>query len=201
MAFQRVPDTVAITLVFEQNDENVVNTVHAERLGGYDLGQVQALANTIDNAVGAHIRPEMVQDVNYLRTEVRGLNSINDFFDVDGTNGGQGALLGPGLPNNVTLSIKRASGQTGRSARGRVYFVGLAASELETNENIIDAVAVVNKVLAWDEIRGAIVLGGWLPVIVSRFTGGAQRAEGVTFPWLSTAAVDGNVDSQRGRLA
>jgi len=200
MAFQRVPDTASVTLVFLQNGENLINTVHASKLGGYDLSQIAFLANAIDNNVAVDMRPEMVADSSYVRTEVRGLNSENDFLDLDGTNAGPGAILGPGLPNNVTLSIKRASGVTGRSARGRVYFVGLAASELDANENVLDATAAANKAIAWDQIRVTIASAGWLPVIVSRFTGGAQRAEGVTFPWLSTVAVNANIDSQRGRL-
>ena len=201
MAFQRVPDTAAVTLVFEQNNENLVNTVHAQKLGGYTAAEISSLANSVDNSVATNLRPEMVVDSVYLRTEVRGLDLENDFLAIDGTNGGTGAIAGPGLPNNVTLSIKRASAVTGRSARGRVYFVGMPSAQLTGNENQWDSVAVQNKQIAWEALRITIVNAGWTPVIVSRFANGLQRVEGVVFAWISTLAVNDNVDSQRGRLA
>ena len=201
MAFQSVPNTAEITFVCEQNDEAVVNTIHAEKLGGYSGADIIALADTMDLAFSNHIKTQMVQDVLYLRTEVRGLNSVNDFLALNNDNTGQGTILGPGLPNNVTLSLKKSSALTGRSARGRLFWIGLAASELETNENLVDSNVAANKAIALQAVRGDIVAAGWDPVIVSRFSEGVQRAFGVTFEWLTTVAVNNEVDSQRGRLA
>lgn len=200
MAFQSVPETAEITFVYQQNVKNVVNTVHAVRSGGYTEAQITALATVMDLAAASELIPAMVADAAYLRVEVRGLENENDFLAFGATSADVGALTGPGLPNNVTLSIKRASTKTGRSARGRWYFVGLAASDLLGNENRVDETAVLAKIAAVEGIRTAILDGNWTPVIVSRFTGGSQRAEGKTFDWVSTVAVDGNVDSMRGRL-
>jgi hypothetical protein len=200
MAFQSVPNTAEITFVFSLNGKNVVNTIHAERLGGYDAPQITTLAAAMDTAANTFLKPQMVIDAQYLRVEVRGLDSENDFAASNDTNTGQGAIVGPGLPGNVTLSVKRSSVLTGRSARGRWYYVGLASGELTANENFLDANVALNKAIAVDGLRARIVIEGWVPVIVSRFTGGVKRTFGATFEWVATTVVNNDVDSQRGRL-
>ena len=201
MAFQRVPNTAEITFVYQQNLQPVVNTTHAVRAGGYNGAQIINLAAAMDAVAVSNLRPAMVTDAFYLRAEIRGLDQENDLAASNADGAGAGALLGPGLPNNVTLSIKRASPFTGRSARGRWFWVGLAAAQLSGNENEVDEQAVLDAQFAVDAVRLAIQAEGWSPVIVSRFTNKLQRAEGVTFNWVDTVAVNGSVDSQRGRLA
>lgn len=200
MAFQAVPDTAEITIIYTQNLETVTNTIHAEKPGGYDQAAIDALALSVDDDVGLNLLPLMTLDCLYLRTEVRGLAVENDLFASNNDSSGPGLDAVEGLPNNVTLSLKKESGFTGRSARGRWYFIGLPLNELSTNENQWAQTAVDNAVIAVQGIRIGIQVGPWTPVIVSRFTGGLPRAVGVTFPWVNTTAVNRNVDSQRGRL-
>jgi hypothetical protein len=200
MAFQRVPDTVAVTIVYTQNLEVITNTFNCEKLGGYTLSEISILANLIDSSVATNLLPIMTADCQYLRTEVRGLDQENDIEDADGTNAGPGLDAVEGLPNNVTLSLKKGSGFTGRSARGRWYFVGFPVNALADNENQWTQTEVDSAVIAVEAIRNDVLGGAFTPVIVSRFTNGALRAEGITFDWISTVAVDRNVDSQRGRL-
>lgn len=200
MAFQPVPDTVEVTLVFTQNLENLTNSFHAELAGGYVLADLITLAAAVDTLVVSEILPIISQDCLYVRTEVRGLAVPNDLFVENGAGTGTGGVLTEGLPNNVTLSLKKISGFTGRSARGRWYAIGMSVNHLDTNENQIIQARVDDWVAALEGLRGGIVAGAFTPVIVSRFTAGAQRPTGVTFDWLGTVAVNRNVDSQRGRL-
>lgn len=200
MAFQPVPDTAEVTIVMVQNLEFITNTFHAEKPGGYTLAEISALANLVDASFATHFLPIMSLDCTYLRTEVRGLATENDLFDVDGTNSGMGQILVEGLPNNCTLSIKKQSGFTGRSARGRWYFCGFSVNALENNENQWKLPETDSAVIALESLRGDVLAGPWTPVIVSRFTGGLPRAFGETFDWISSVAVNTNVDSQRGRL-
>lgn len=200
MAFQAVPNTAEITLVFQQNLEMITNTFHAEKPGGYNFAEISALADLVDSLAATHLLPLMTLECEYQRTEVRGLATENDLFDTDGTNSGFGADAAEGLPNNVTLSLKKTSGFTGRSARGRWYFVGFPVNDLAPNENQWAQAAVDSAEIAVEAIRGGILAGPWTPVIVSRFTAGLPRDEGITFPWIGTVAVNNNVDSQRGRL-
>ena len=201
MAFQSVPNTVEITFVYTQNNENLVNGVHAERAGGYNQGQLINLAVAMDAVAVSDLRPQMSIDATYVRVEIRGLDVENDLTAENSDGAGVGAIVGDGLPNNVTLSIKRASGLTGRSARGRWYWVGLAQSDLNPGENFVSPSASQDKADALDAVRAKIVTEGWVPAIVSRFTGGLERTQGVVFPWLTTVLVNAAVDSQRGRLS
>lgn len=200
MAFQKVPNTVEITVVMQQNVEVITNTLHAEKATLYDLAEVQALALLVDSLVSFNLVPIMTVDSQYLRTEVRGLDSENDLFAENNTNAAIGADPSLGLPNNVTLSIKKASGFTGRSARGRWYICGVPSNNLASNENQLTQASADVWVAALEGIRAGIALSIWTPVIVSRFTNGLPRAEGVTFDWLTVVLVDRFVDSQRNRL-
>ena len=200
MAFQKVVDTVAITVVWLQNVESLTTIFHAELPGGYTQVQVEGLADAVDVLIDAEMLPIMSVDASYVRTEVRGLAEENDKFAENNDRAGPGLDTGAGLPNNVTLSVKKGSGLTGRSARGRWYVVGLSRDKLAANENQFTTSSVAGTVAAVEAVRAGIETAGWDPVIVSRFTAGAERSEGKTFPWLSTSAVNENVDTQRRRL-
>jgi len=200
MAFQAVPDTAEITMVYVQNLETITNTIAAEKPGGYSQLEISTLAILVDGLVATHLLPLMTLDATYLRTEVRGLAVINDLFAQDATSTGPGGVAVEGLPNNVTLSIKRSSGFTGRSARGRVYFIGFPVNDLSGNENQFTQAQVDAAVAGWEGVRTGILTGPWTPVVVSRFENGLERPTGKTFDWISTTAVNRNVDSQRGRL-
>lgn len=201
MAFQRVPNTAEVTILYQQNTEIMANVFHAELATGYDFADIAALASAVDQSVVDNIRPIMSVDATYLRTEVRGLDEENDLSDTDDTGTGLGSIAGQGLPNNVTFSVKKESGRTGRSARGRWYFVGMPDSYLGANENQIIPASSDDIVQALEELRADVNATAWSPVIVSRFTGGALRNEGVTFPWISVVAVNVFIDTQRRRLS
>lgn len=201
MAFQPVTDAAEITIIYTQNLETVVNVFHAHHPGGYIQAQIENLAAVVDLAVDNDLIPVMTEDCVYLRTEVRGLTTENDMFAVDNTNTQAGAVLTPGMSNSVTLSLKKGSGKTGRSARGRWYFVGIPAAALTSNENFFETADVAGFVDAVDDLRESVDIGDWDPVIVSRFTGGAPRATGKIFAWLTVTAVNEAVDTQRRRLS
>lgn len=200
MAFQPVPNAAEVTLVFVQNGENITNTFHCLKAGGYTFAEISQLADLVDTFAGANLRPVMTLDCLYARTEVRGLANPNDFFDIDGTDSGLGTDVAEGLPNSATLSLKKQSGFTGRSARGRWYFIGFPVTALDANENLWLTSRVDSAIIGVEAVRNGVLTGPWTPVIVSRFENGLPRAEGITFPWISTVAVNVNVDSQRGRL-
>lgn len=200
MAFQACPNCAEVTVVFTANVERVANVFHAEKPGGYDQADINALANLVDQYAASQLLPIMSEDVKYEMVEVRGLDSPNDLIDQDGTNSAFGAVLSAALPNNVTLSLKKTSGFTGRSARGRWYCVGIPTDMLTANENVFDATDVDAWVAAVDRIRFEVEQSTWNAVILSRYANGVLRDEGETFPWASVVAVNENVDSQRRRL-
>lgn len=202
MAFQSVPDTAQIDIVFTQNSVVMQNSFYAHHPGGYSLANLEALAADIDQAVPVTWLPRMTAECTYLRTDVRGLNSENDLVASDNTNTGPGDDATGPLPNNVTFSIKKMSGLTGRSARGRTYWIGIPKDKPTlADENLLDATYAGLIVSAVDSIRTNINgVGTWEAVLVSRFLNGAKRAFGVTFPWVATTSVNTIIDTMRGRL-
>jgi len=202
MAFQRVPNTVEIDIIYSYNGELVQNVFYAEFGGAYAQANLQSLADEVDITVDALWLPVQPVEAVYLRTEVRGLNIENDFTATQNLNTGPGLDISSALPNNVTFSIKRISPFSGRSARGRTYWIGISEDKLKpADENRIIAADVTAMVAALDAMRAEInTVFQWTAVIVSRFTGGVKRAEGVTFDWIGTVAVDDIIDTRRGRL-
>lgn len=200
MAFQKVVDTAEIVIQYTGNGQTMINTLYAEKPGGYTLADLTALAVVVDANVTAAWLPDQTQDVAYVSTTVRGLAFENDQEAIVTTGAASGGALVEGLPNSVTIAIKKTSGQTGRSARGRCYWIGIPGIELQTDENQVKSAYVALVVGNMNSMRGSIDGTVWNPVLVSRFTGGAARSEGKTFPWLSNVAVNEFVDNQRGRL-
>lgn len=202
MAFQKVVDTVEIDMIYTLNGTTVQNVFYGLLPGGYQQADIQAVADAVDLAWPATIQPDQPNEVAYVRTEVRGLAVENDITAQSAVSAGVGSHIGSAHPNNVTFSIKKFSGLTGRSARGRSYWIGIPANESQTtDENLLEALYVSQIVADIDFIRSTINgVGLWQAVLVSRFANGAKRSEGKTFPWVGTTNVDLRVDTQRGRL-
>lgn len=201
MVFQPIPDTVEIVIEYSGYGATMVNVLAAHKSGGYDITALTDLAEVVDANVAAHWMEHQSEDVSFVSTTVRGLAEENDIEAINTTSAGAAELIEEGVPGNVTLAIKKVSGFTGRSARGRLYWIGLTRLQLQANKNRVDATAVTNAVAAVELLRGGIVGEGWTPVIVSRWSGGVKRAPtGEVFPWIDSVANDDEVDSMRGRL-
>ena len=200
IAFQAVPDTAECVVEFLGNTVVSKNVFHAEKPGGYDLADLTILAGVVDTAVGAAWLGQMSQDVSYIQTLVRGLAFENDQEVTSNSSAGPGSIVGGVLPGNVTYAVKKSSGKTGRSARGRLYWIGLTVNQLGPNENLLTQAASDDIVANVESMRGSIAASIWNAVIVSRFQDNVKRPFGVTFPWIGSSAVDLEVDSMRPRL-
>lgn len=202
MAFQSVPETAQISIVYTYNGEACINTLYGKKVGGYSLGDLAALAAQVDLQTETTWLPLQPSEAVYVRTEVRGLEDENDLVADDDSSAGPGTDVSDPLPNNVTFAVRKNSGFTGRSARGRLYWIGIPRNKTEaTDENRLLQAYVDDIVDAVDDQRvGIDAVSGWAAVLVSRFQGGLKRPFGVTFDWVSTGAVDNIIDTQRGRL-
>ncbi len=200
MAFQAVPDGAEIVIQYLVNLQVMKNVLHAFKPGGYNLTDLTTLATIVDANVATAWLPDQTLDAAYINTTVRGLAAENDQEVSVNASAGVGLLATQALPGNVTLAIKKTSGLTGRSARGRVYWIGLAREQLDTNENFTTIAAKDAIVANVNSMRGSISGTVWTAAIVSRFLNGVKRATGVTFEWTGTEAVNTAIDSQRRRL-
>lgn len=199
MAFQSVPGTAEAAVLVTSSDGKIRQmTFFARQAGGYTLGSLQNLANSLDSWAAIQYRPIVSNEVTYLRTEVRGLEFENDQVAQQGAGTGVGGIAVARLPMNVSFAVKRASGLTGRSARGRVYWVGLTEAQVVADTVIV---AARNSILAaLNNLHASIILTGWENVVVSRYSNGVKRPVGVTFGFPGWSVTNDLTDSQRNRL-
>lgn len=202
MAFQAVPEVAQIDVVFTQNGVTMQNSYYAKHPGGYSLANLQALADDIDTAIDAVMLIRLPDTCDYVRTDVRGLAVENDLVATQNANAGPGTDAADPLPNNVTFSIKKTSGLTGRAARGRTYWPAIPRDKVNSaDQNLLDSTYAAVLVSVVGSIRTNIdSTGNWDPVLVSRWLNNVKRAVGVTFPWTGESSVNLVIDTQRGRL-
>lgn len=201
MAFQECPSIAEAVIRFTANSVECVNILHF-RFGTttYDENDIQDLAGLVDLWVQDDYLACISDDVTYVRTDVRGLASENDFFASSDVGSGPGLVASPAATNSVTVAISLRSNLTGRSARGRLFLVGVPTNQIDTDTNFFIDGFAPTLITHFSALGAALISSGWTWVILSRFSGGAPRAEGVGFPVSNVVLVDQRFDSQRRRL-
>lgn len=201
MPFQPVPHTAEAVVRLSANAQLITLTFYGGiASGGDDQAGLDNLTDVMDVWADTELKAVLSEDVTYLGVSGRVLNFLNDFYSFNDTNTGAGSLVSDTMPNNVCLAVKRSSAFTGRSARGRVY-MPLAVNQVDPNNpNTVFTGSVGNIVAALNEVRVAMSGVGWSERIVSRYTAGAARAQGITFAVTGYSAVNNTVDTQRRRL-
>lgn len=200
MAFQAVSDAAEIVITYSQNSILHNNVLAASKSGGYNLADLVVLATAVNQSVVDDWLPLQTNECSYQQTLVRGLAFLNDQETIVTTGAGPGGVASKGLPSNVTFSVKKGSGLTGRNARGRAYWIGIPSAALAGNENLLISTEADDIVAAMEAMRLAITATVWTAAIVSRFLNGALRDPGKFFEWTECSSVDDQVDTQRRRL-
>jgi len=200
MAFQSVPETAEAVIQMGLQNRIVSNTFYFRKVGGYDQGDIDALAVLVDSWAELDYMELLSNQVAYFGTNVRGLEELNDLESTSTAGASTGAVVQNPNPANVSFCVSRRSGLTGRSARGRVYIPGVPVTALDTNENFVTTSYRDNAVAQLNELSPSAIAEGWTEVIVSRFSNKVKREQGVTFIITEYLATDLRIDSQRGRL-
>lgn len=200
MAFQSVPGAAIAEVIWVSAGVTLQNTFYGHRAGGYDSANIALLAERVDEFIASEWLPLLSNTIAYVGTTVTGLQFENDVQYTETAGAGNGGLSLTAAPLNVTFAIKRTSGLTGRSARGRIYWPQINILDTQTDRNYLQSTIAADMVLAVSAIRGATIAAEWTPVIVSRFSGGEKRETGVVFSWEQTGFTDLRLDSRRDRL-
>jgi hypothetical protein len=201
MAFIPVPGVAQIQVFGRIDGQQTINDLYfasgAVPITDTDL---LALASAIDVWAGTAWVTLLSSAFTYQRVHARSLEGpaapIADVTDSAAAGGAGGAFV----PNNVAPCISFRSSAAGRSGRGRNYIPGVAQSVVDGN-NLTGGFAA-DMVASYQSLLpgGAFAPDGWAWVIVSRFTAGAPRAEGIAQGVLRVLFTDLVVDSQRRRL-
>ena len=95
--------------------------------------------------------------------------------------------------------MKRSSGLTGRSARGRVFVAGIVA-EMCFSPNVLASLYVDAFVSALNDLVDPDFAAGWQHVVWSYQTAGEPRMAAFPYGIELYVAVNNVLDSQRRRL-
>jgi len=197
MAFQVVPDTIIVELRGENQTVPVENTFYYSYTTPPDESELETLLDALSAVYTASFKPLLPDGVTVTELYARDLGSEVAAQALVPVASGQGSATGDSMPSFNTIAISRRSGLTGRSARGRIYWLGLSESQVQGQVVMsTPRAAMLAAVLAWDAAASA---QGFEPVIVSRYHNHVKRAEGVTYAIEGWSLTDFDVDTQRNR--
>lgn len=202
MAFVPVTGIAEVFMEHNLNDKSGVGWVlHYEKtLGAWTNATLVDLAEQLIVWWDTHLQPLVGAHMALTRVRLRDLSTQNGLIaDVTSTLPINGTLSGTPPSNNVAWSLKKSTGLSGRSFRGRIYHMGMTESVV--NANLIDTSHGNAVITAWNEalfFSGGVADYGM--VVVSKYSGGNPRVLGLATDCIAIAAADFRVDTRRDRL-
>lgn len=183
-----------------ENTENVYHVEHGS-LDPWPLADMEDLASTFEawestdgstvRSVSAHLIEVVVTDLTSLTTQkvTRPTSPVIT-----------GAIGGDSLPNNATIAIKADINNRGRGKSGRVFWIGLAESQV--TGNAINTAARDAIVLALNNLRADVLAldPAYHMVVVHRKENNIRPAEASWSAIASFSTTDSTIDSQKNRL-
>lgn len=180
--------------------QQIENTLYFRYSAEPTIEQLEALGDDLIDWWDLQYRQALSADLSLREVQVTALesstaSSVARTPDIPlvGLDGASGS------PGNVALAVSFRTVNRGRSFRGRNFVSGIPNDQIAGN-TIQPAVieAVQGAYVDLLDRHNTIGEGQW--VVVSRFTDGAPRTEGVATTITSVSIVDPLVDSQRRRL-
>lgn len=200
MEFIPAPKVVQCELTFQVGTtvcENIFNVLCPQEP---IAGDMQNIGNVLEAWYLTKYKVLQPQTVQYIRLHMRDMGSRvsieRDFVPLEAVYGSD--IVYPILPMNVSVAINLHSAYAGRSARGRIYYVGLKESNV-TGDGI-DSTFLATVRSNFADLIGDFQAAGYTWVIVSRVADGLPRAQAVTYPVVSIST-KGVVCSQKRRLS
>lgn len=201
MPFIPTPAIVSATLLYLHSTG--VQAINRLYCGAADVPLESDLEETADALYDvwvAQIMPTVSNSWELTGIRVRAMN-VAEGLEFEDTNtypvvGGVTSTLPPA--NNVSYTVTLNTGLAGRSARGRVYGVGLDNAWHNGNRLTDSSQGVLQS--AWELVLDAMETAGHAINVVSFFEADLPRAEGRPLPVVSLA-VRFPLASQRRRLS
>jgi hypothetical protein len=197
MAFQPAPSIVGTTIEGSVDNQLTINDLYWFATGPITPTSINSLLSQLSSWVNTTLAPLLSRDWTAVR--IRGV-------DLGSAIGASGEIPTPyvggvdveAAPNNVAACISLRTSQRGRSGRGRNFVPGIPNSVITLNT--LDPTFIGDLTSAYATLVGA---GSFEPgfelVVLSRFTGGVARANGIGIPVFSVTMVGNSVRSMRSR--
>lgn len=201
MAFQPVPNTASVVVRFIENTTALFigsNQFHFIQVTPpMSQPAIDGLADEFNTSWSTHLAPLISNAVVYAGCTVTDLTT-ETAFQASVPAATIGGVSSPRLPGNVTFAIKFNTGLTGRSRRGRCFWIGLAESQVIGNS--VDGNLAADIVEGFGLLQDDLLSIGWQFAIVSRIQDGVELPEGIPYPITSVTVTDLRVDTMRSRL-
>lgn len=193
-----IPHCVKVELRHLADGQSVYNTFYAQCPVEPNFAECEDMANAAVTAWAANWQahlPTTIELAEVVATTLTGLTSPR--ADVQVTPPLVGTNIGAALPLNVTLAIKRATGNRGKGRNGRIYWPCLM--EGQVSQDRVDVTEVDVIATAVQAMGTAIANGGPAGTedVVAHQHGSLA---GTSTRVQSYLASDNYVDSQRDRL-
>jgi len=198
--FIPAPNTAKLELIVEEHGQRMENVVHLRKADGWSESEIRLLAEVALTKWEIYFAPLISEDVSLVLIRTTDLSAESSFgYEKEPDDPTTGEIGVAGLPGNVTVATKFASGLTGRSQRGRAFWIGL--TELQVTGNALVDPMPTNISTAWENffIGIATDIDGAEHVVVSYCHNGAWRTTAQVTP-VTAYVTERNTDSMRGRL-
>lgn len=200
MPFIPVTDVGEFALKRRFQGQDIVTVFHFETtlIGGWTEADLITACNEIVAVYQANVQPVTHQDYEGVSITGRDLTTqTSPSVEVLWSGNSGAAPQGPS-PASVCMAIKKSTGLTGRSFRGRWFHSGFWQGQIAGNSVVTaSADAIVAAYEPFLDSLNFSLTGG--AVLVSRYNNGVPRAAGVVTP-ITSLSTDYLVDSQRRRL-
>lgn len=197
MAFQPAPSIAGGTIHGLMDSQLVILDLNFFATGGISGISLGSLAAALGTWTTDQLAPLLSRDVTF--------NSVRcvDLGTQTGPEGNAGFTAVGGVdqeaaPNNVAACISLRTDQRGRSGRGRNYIPGIPNTLVTLNT--LDPTFMDDLINAYGLLVGAgTFVVGFQLVVLSRFTGGVPRANGIGIPVTALRFTTNKVRSMRSR--
>lgn len=197
MAFIPVADTVLCVARFALGTEEWTNTLWFHR-PNFTPAEQDTICDVVDQYWGGALKAGMSNQASYLDTTCYDMNSDTGRIVVNNDTAGIGGTTGESLPLNVAMCLTMYTAWRGKSGRGRVYVGGGVEAQLSNGAWV--AATVNDRLAKLQAVGTSASAAGWTHVIVSRYTDGAPRVQGVVNPVTEYASRSLKATTQRRRL-
>ena len=201
MPFIPTPGMAMLTVNYLSNDGVVaINRLYCGVADPVTEEQLEEITEAAYDVWVAQVCPYMSNHWQMTGMVARALNEAEGLQHIDTNSypvaGGVNDSISP--PSQVSYTVTLNTGLVGRSARGRIYGVGLSPT-MQNGVRLIDG-ARNDLQSGWNLVRSAMVAAGHALNVVSFEEGGVPRAAGRPLPVLSVN-VRFPLATQRRRLS
>jgi len=200
MAFVPAPNILQVEIRATKALQKIENRLYVNCLHEPTNADIDAVNAVVATVIATHWIVNLPSDITINSLFYRSLHTQNAIQrEIPLTSNNVGQLITTPAPNQNTICISLRTSSAGRSARGRLYWLGLAESQYEVNQMVpADLTSIVAAVA---QMRSQLAAADHPWTIVSFVSNKVPRPGGpVYFLVSSVLAVDGTLDSQRRRM-